>query len=149
MKSGKNFWPLGVVIIFVLFFIGMASVVIIAATHREHLVNANYYEQELKFQTQIDAASRAQKSGARLDYNVVGRQILITLPPVLLADRFCGTVELYRPSAPEFDRELPLAPKSDGTQSIDASKLAPGPWLVRVKWNAGGEAYFLEQKIKI
>ena len=84
-----------------------------------------------------------------MDYNVVGRQILITLPPVLLADRFCGTVELYRPSAPEFDRELPLAPKSDGTQSIDASKLAPGPWLVRVKWNAGGEAYFLEQKIKI
>ena len=149
MKTTRNLWPLGIFAAFGLFFVGMATVVVIAATHREHLVNANYYEQELKFQGQIDAASRAQKSGATLAYDVAGRNLLVTLPAALLADKFSGTVELYRPSAPEFDREFPLTPKSDGTESIDVSKLAAGPWLVRVKWSAAGENYFLEQKIKI
>ena len=47
-----------------LLFAGMAGVVVIAATHRESMVSENYYEQELKFQDQIDSAARAQKSGA-------------------------------------------------------------------------------------
>ena len=31
MKTKKNFWPLGIIVTFALFFIGMASVVVIAA----------------------------------------------------------------------------------------------------------------------
>ncbi len=149
MKTTRNLWPLGICITFGLFFAGMACVVVIAATHRDHLVNANYYEQELKFQTQIDATRRAQKSGAKLNHDAAGRTLLITLPAALLANKFSGSVELYRPSAPEFDREFPLVPQADGTQSLDVSRFAAGPWLVRVKWTAAGENYFLEQKIKI
>jgi nitrogen fixation protein FixH len=124
----------------------MACVVGIAATHREHLVNANYYEQELEFQGRIDAAARAQKSGATLVYDVAGRQLGITLPAAQLAQTFSGTIELYRPSAPELDREFSLTPKAGGSQVLDVSGLAAGLWLVRVKWSAGGEDYFLEQK---
>ena len=45
--TSRNYWPMGVIVVFVLFFIGMASVVVIAVTHRDHLVSDNYYEQEL------------------------------------------------------------------------------------------------------
>ena len=145
MKSNRNPWPLGIVVTFGLFFIGMASVVVIAATHREHLVNGNYYEQELKFQGQIDAVARAQKSGATIDS--ANDVVTVTLPRHLLAPDLSGTVELYRPSAPELDRQFPLAPTADGRQTLDVSRLAPGLWRVRVKWNAGGQDYFLDQKI--
>jgi len=145
MKSNRNPWPLGIVVTFGLFFIGMAGVVVIAATHREHLVNGNYYEQELKFQGQIDAAARAQKSGATI--GSANDVVTVILPPALLVPNFSGMVELYRPSAPELDRQFPLAPTADGRQTLDVSRFAPGLWRVRVKWNAGGQDYFLDQKI--
>lgn len=149
MNTNRNWWPAGIVLAFLLFFIGMASVVVIASTHREHLVNANYYEQELQFQGQIDAAARAHKSGAAVVYDSAGRNLILTLPAATFAGKFSGTVQFYRPSTPELDRELPLEPKTDGTQTVNVSALAPGPWWVRVKWIGAGENFFLEQKITI
>ena len=149
MKSKFNPWPSGIIAAFALFFSGVATVVVIAATHREHLVSANYYEQELKFQGQIDAAARAWKSGATIVNDSAAGVVAITLPAARMAHPVSGRVEFYRPSAPELDREFPLEPTSDGTQTLDVSRLASGPWLVRVKWSAGGESYFLEQKITV
>ncbi len=149
MNSTRNLWPFGIIAAFVLFFAGMATVVVIAATHREHLVNDNYYEQELKFQNQIDGGSRAKKSGASIVYDSASDSVVITLPAAQLAQKFSGTIELYRPSEPKLDREFLLEPKADGTHRLNVSKLVAGLWLVRVKWVAGGEDYFLEQKITI
>lgn len=149
MKTTRNLWPFGIVVAFVLFFAGMASVVVIASTHREHLVSSNYYEQELRFQSQIDGADRAKQSGATIAFDSSSSRVVITLPVTHLTQKFSGTIELYRPSEPKLDREFQLEPKSDGSQTLNVSKLAAGLWLVRVKWNAAGESYFLEQKIKI
>ena len=149
MKTTRNFWPLGIFTAFGLFFVGMASVVVIAATHRDHLVNDNYYEQELKFQSQIDSSARTQKSGATIAYDAGSSSVVIALPVAQLAQKFSGVINLYRPAEPKLDREFQLEPKADGTQTLDVSKLTPGLWLVRAKWNAAGETYFLEQKIKI
>jgi hypothetical protein len=149
MKTTRNFWPLGIFTAFGLFFVGMASVVVIAATHRDHLVNDNYYEQELKFQSQIDNAARTQKSGATIAYDDANRSIVLSLPVAQLAQKFSGVINLYRPAEPKLDREFLLEPRADGTQTLNVSQLAAGLWLARVKWNAGGENYFLEQKIKI
>ena len=149
MNTNRNLWPLGIFTAFGLFFAGMASVVVIAATHRDHLVNDNYYEQELKFQSQIDSSARTQKSGATITYDAGSSSVVIALPAAQLAQKFSGEINFYRPSEPKLDRAFTLEPKTDGTQTLDVSQLATGLWLVRAKWNAGGETYFLEQKIKI
>jgi hypothetical protein len=149
MKTQRNLWPLGIILTFVVFVSGMAWVVVIASTHQDSLVSNSYYEQELKFQSQIDAAARAAKSGATIFRDAGAGNIVITLNVAELKKDFFGKVEFYRPSAPELDHEIPLAPKADGTQTINISRLANGPWSVRVKWNTGGQAYFLEQKIII
>jgi len=149
MKKSRNLWPLGIFAAFGLFFVGMASVVVIAATHRDHLVNDNYYEQELKYQSQIDSAARTEKSGATITFDSAKSSIFIAVPAAQLAQKFSGTIELYRPSESKLDRKFLLEPMTDGRQMLDVSKLAGGLWLVRVKWNAGGQDYFLEQKIKI
>ena len=145
--KARNLWPLGIFTAFGVFFAGMASVIVIAATHREHLVNNNYYEQELKFQAQIESGERTQKSGANMAFDSAKSLVVITLPVAQLAQKLSGTIELYRPSEAKLDREFKLEPRADGTQVLDVSKLAAGLWLVRAKWNAGGESYFIEQKI--
>ena len=143
----RNFWPLGIIITFALFFIGMASVVLIAATHREHLVNDNYYEQELKYQSQIDGAARAQNAGATIQYAAAAGKIIIALPAAQLAQKVSGKVTLYRANDPTLDREIPLALNTDGTQTLDVSKIAAGPWSVRAAWLADGKNFFLEEKV--
>ena len=149
MKPKANLWPLGIVLTFVIFIAGLATAVAIAATHRDHLVSENYYEQELRYQSQIDGAALAEKSGAKIVFDAVAGRVVVTLPVAQLAQDISGKIELYRPSAPELDRELQLAPDSQGTQMLDVSKFAAGSWLVRARWTAGGQSYFLEQKIKI
>jgi len=149
MKTTRNLWPLGIILTFALFFCGMATVVAIAVTHRENLVSENYYESELKFQDQIDASTRANKSGATVTCDSAGRRVNIVLPAAHLAEKFSGTVEFYRPSAPELDRAFRLDPRADGRQTLDVAGFATGLWLVRARWNAAGQNYFLEQKIII
>lgn len=149
MKPSRNLWPLGLVITFVLFFSGLATVIVIASTHRESLVSDNYYEQELKFQDQIDAAARAKTAGASLQFDPAAGRLAIALPAAQLTQKLSGHIELYRPSAPELDRQFQLAPRADGTQILDLSRLAAGLWRVRVSWSAGGQDYFLNQKIVI
>jgi nitrogen fixation protein FixH len=149
MKSTFNPWPYGIMLFFVLLVCALAGVVAIAATHRESMVSENYYEQELKFQEQIDGAARAQKSGARLQLEPEGGKLVVTVPAEQAVRKCSGVIEFYRPSSPALDCEFPLAPGADGSQTVDVSKLAAGLWQVRVKWSAGGQDYFLEQKITI
>ncbi len=149
MNATRNYWPLGIIAAFVLFFIGMTSVIIIAATHRDHLVNANYYEQELRFQTQIDAGARAAAAGATMQFVPANDKLVITLPAAQLAQQFSGTVNFVRADEPKLDREFMLEPKADGVQTLDVSQLAAGPWRVRAAWTADGKTYFLEEKITL
>jgi hypothetical protein len=148
MKTKFNPWPLGIVIVFVVFIGGMATAVTIACSHRDHLVDENYYETELKFQSQIDGAARAKQAGATVS-QLAGGNVLVQLPAAQLAQKISGAIKLYRPSAPELDRVVALQPDAQGAQTVDISKLAAGAWVLRVNWNAGGEKYFIEQKIKI
>jgi len=149
MKTTLNLWPYGIITAFVFLFCGIITVIIIAFTHRESLVSENYYDQEMTFQNQIDDSARAQKSGAAISADSAGAKVVITVPVAQLAQKLSGTIELYRPSDSRLDRTLQLSPRADGTQSLDGSRLAAGPWRVRVKWNAGVQDYFLEQKFTV
>jgi hypothetical protein len=149
MKTTRNFWPVGILAAFALFFVGLTSAIVIAATHGESLVSNDYYEQEIKFQDQITGADRAQKSGAKIVFDAQTGLLVIQVPVAQLNHKISGTVELYRPSEPKLDREFLLEPRADGTQTFNFSRLAGGLWVVRVKWTAAGGNYFLEQKITV
>jgi hypothetical protein len=146
MKSTFNFWPYGVITAFVIFAAGLTTTVTIAVTHPEDLVNANYYENEVNYQSQINNTARAQQAGAALRYDSAAQHLVIALPAAQLAQKLSGTIRLYRPDAPDQDHDLTLAPLADGTQTVKVAQLAPGPWELRVSWQAGGQTYFLEQK---
>lgn len=147
MKTRIHPWPAGIIAVFVIFIGALAGVVVIASTHRDSLVSDNYYEEELQFQNQIDATARAEAAGASIAQDAVTSCVTVQLPAAQLAEKLSGTVEFYRPSTPELDHAIQLTPAADGSQSINVAKLAGGPWLVRVKWTAAGQSYFLERKI--
>jgi hypothetical protein len=146
MNPSRNLWPLGIILTFVVFIGGTIGLVVMACMHSTELVNANYYDQEIKYQVRIDSQARAQQAGANVSYDKAAHHIVISLPST---KSVTGQIQLYRPSAAGLDKEFKLEPGANGIQTLDAASLQPGLWKIRVSWNSEGHDYFLDQKIII
>jgi nitrogen fixation protein FixH len=149
MKTTRNLWPLGIILTFVVFISGTVGLVVMACMHNTELVNSNYYDQEIKYQTRIDSEARAQQAGANVSYDRAARHIVISLPMQQSAKDVTGQIQLYRPSAAGLDKAFKFEPTVNGIQTLDAGGLQPGLWKIRVSWNVEGRDYFLDQKIII
>jgi len=151
MKTSRNLWPLGIIVVCSLFVAGTAGLVVMACSQKVDLVSADYYEKELKYQGQIDRAERTQREArqAAVAYDAAHQNITVSLPPGQAHGNVSGNVELYRPSAAGMDRAVRLDPDARGVQRLDASALAPGLWKVRVSWTYEQRNYYLEQKVVV
>jgi len=151
MKTERSFWPLGITLTFILFAAGIATMIVVASTHQVDLIRPDYYDQEIKYQTQLDRLNRTARlsDSVRISYNEASQRITIVLPPSHASQGAVGHIQLYRPSAMGLDRELPLKCGSDGLQTLDATGLIPGLWKVRVQWTVENQEFFADQKIVI
>jgi nitrogen fixation protein FixH len=151
MIPGRNCWPLGILLAFALFILGTAGLIVLASSQRSDLVSANYYEEEIKYQSRIDSLERAQHLGSRaaITYSAGARCLVVTLPAEHAGRPVSGEVQLYRPSAAGLDRQFRLEPDAHGTQSFDAADLPKGLWKIRVTWRIEGQEYSLDQKLVI
>ena len=142
MKTSRNLWPVGIIVTFALFFAGTVGLVVMAFSQKVDLVSADYYEQELKFQGQIDRVERTRHAAtqATVAYDAATRCITVVLPAEQAGHEVSGRIELYRPAASGLDRAVKLAPDTQGV---------PGLWKVRVSWTVEHQDYFLDQKVVV
>ena len=151
MKPKRNLWPLGITLAFVLFAVGIATMMFIACSHKSDLVSANYYEQEIKYQTRLDQLNRTAQfdDQVKVAFDNTARRISIALPASHAGPETSGRVQLYRPSAAGLDRELKLKLDANGSQSLDAAALEPGLWKVRIQWTSRQQDYFADKSIVV
>jgi len=147
MKPPRNLWPLGIVTAFVFFTAGTIALIVIAVSNHTELVAADYYEQEIHFQGQMDRVSRAQRLPVKATavYDDAQPAIKISLPRGHASAK--GDVFLYRPSTAGLDQRVELRLDSNGSQILDAAKLRPGLWKVKVLWTATGNDYAIEESV--
>jgi nitrogen fixation protein FixH len=146
----QNPWPVGLVVFFILFAGYIVGFVIFASRQDMDLVRADYYDQEIKFQQQIDKVRRTAPimAGADVDYDGAAKVVTVRLPIVNTND-ITGTVSFYRPSDAKMDQDVNLAPNARGCQSVSVRSLRAGLWRVRVEWKARGGDYYFEKPIVI
>jgi nitrogen fixation protein FixH len=146
-----NPWPVGIVVFFALAIMGCAGFVAFCSRHPADLVAADYYEQEVRYQAQIDRVLNVseQARGTAITYDPTAGLIAISIPQTRGEATPVGRVELYRPSSAALDRQLKLEPNANGLQTIDARALQPGLWKVRVTWKVDQKDYFIDKKIII
>jgi hypothetical protein len=153
MKPTKHLdpWPVCIITFFALALIGCATFIVFCSRHPADLVAADYYEQEVRYQGQINRIQQARRSTelATVAYDFAAQRITISLPPGQSQFHATGNVQLYRPSATDLDRAVKFEPNADGIQIIDASTLVPGLWKVRVSWAIDNQEYFVDQKLVI
>jgi nitrogen fixation protein FixH len=149
MNTKRNLWPYGILLTFALFISGIAVLIVIACTNRTDLITADYYADELKYQSRLDQLNRTAPLGGQVDvsFNASEQNIRLALPAAMVAADTSGRIQLYRPSKTDQDVELPLRLDIAGAQIIDAAALLPGLWKVRVYWSAGSQDYFADKSI--
>jgi nitrogen fixation protein FixH len=147
----KNPWPVGLVLFFIVFAAYIIGFVIFASRQKMDLVRNDYYDQEIRFQKQIDRVNRTEpmRSNVGLDYDAAQKSIRIRLPRAAEGNGRSGSVSFYRPSDASLDTTAALAVDAQGTQRLDVGGLRPGLWKVRVAWSSEGREYFFEKPVDI
>jgi len=146
-----SFWPYAIIATFVLFAAYIGYMVQQAMRSNVDLVSADYYQQELKHQQRMKAVARTAALPAQVEVNYQSEDqaLALQLPTTLASQLSTGKVQFFRPSDQTLDFTVPLQPAADGTQRLSTARLKPGLWRIRLDFEAGGQAYFVEREISV
>ncbi|MBO0949408.1 FixH family protein [Fibrella forsythiae] len=133
-------WGKSIILVFVVFAAFIGSMVYIMVGQRVDLVRADYYQDEIAYQKQIDRVARTAhlSNDPALTVDLDRRQLALHLPPGWTN----GKLTFYRPSNGLQDRTIQLFA---GQQLVPTEGLAKGFWRAQLSWSAGGDDYYYEQ----
>jgi hypothetical protein len=151
-KRSLNPWPIVIIGYFSIFIPCMVGYVVYVTVHQKmELVRGDYYDDEIRYQKQLDRIDRTEKleAPAVIAYDAARRSITIELPSVQAPAGTTGNIRLYRPSDESLDQDIKLALGDDGVQRLDATALRTGLWKVRVYWTVGGKDFYVGKTVVI
>lgn len=151
-EKNKSFtiWPYAIIVCLVLFMGYIASFVYRAMNQDVNLVSKNYYEQEIKYQDQIEKVRRTQALGdVMVSYNEQEATILLQMPATYKEKSLSGTITLFRPSDDKMDKQFQLQMGRDQSQLLEVQDLESGIWKVRVSFSDGEEDYYSEKTVQL
>lgn len=117
-----------------------------SSRHKIDLVSADYYEQELRHQDQIDRETRTRMLSAppSIDYDAQRDRLIVTFAG---ATPVSGSVTMYRPADASLDATHDLGLAGDGGYILDTASMATGLWRVMLNWETGGQEYSTEKVV--
>ncbi|WP_200976979.1 FixH family protein [Echinicola sp. 20G] len=139
-------WGTGIILVFVGFATVVFTMVGICMNQDDiHLVTEHYYEEEIKYQEQIEKASNAAQLKEKvMEFEAGTKSLLIHLGK---GDK--GTLWLFRPSDATLDQKMEMEFTDDLGKSIRLEDLKAGYWRVKLAWERNGKPYYEEQKINL
>ncbi len=113
----------------------------------EHdLVVEDYYQQELKFQSDIDKEENSKSLNTNISWTKNQDGVQITFPKDLDIKKIEGQVFLYRPSNKQLDFEIPIS-LSNHNLLIPDKRLLDGRWNIKVDWTYNSNSYLYKTDI--
>jgi hypothetical protein len=142
-------WPLGIVVIFIVFILFKVGFIIFSRFHRVDLVSSDYYQQGINYQQQIERQkrTRSMSKNIRCEYNKSAELLKIVFPANKVLGNISGDIHLFRPSDAKQDKWFFLTLNASGEQIIDVRNLAKGLWRIKIKWIIQSNDYYFEDSI--
>jgi hypothetical protein len=142
-------WGTGISATYIVFATATVGFVVFAMQRPVALVRPDYYAESLREDQKIAARDNARRLGSAVSIANAGADVIRVSIPRDQTVTAPGSVLFYRASDPAADRSFPFMPDADGTQQFRVDALAPGHWIVKVHWTAGGQDYDLEQPLML
>lgn len=142
-------WGIKIIIIFAVFAAGVFTMVAVSMMNDTDLVSENYYEQEIKYQDQIDLLNKSSHLNESILFTQEGNDIILDVSGLTGSDdnKYEGGIFFYRGSDAKKDFDIKFNPDINGIQKIPAEKLDKGYWKVSLKLRKNNEDFFIEKKI--
>ncbi|KAA3634417.1 MAG: hypothetical protein DWP97_07155 [Calditrichaeota bacterium] len=144
-------WGLGIGLLYGGFVLFIISVVIFATFQDFTLVEDNYYQKSLAYQSRINSQQNAQTLSVKPSCIVdkTTKQILLSFPSDILSSDVTGTVLFFRASDSKHDKLVNLVFDENGSMAIPLDGFITGNWKVQLQWRSQDKDYYIEQLLTI
>ena len=142
----KIHWGYKIMIVYLFFVVGIVVLVIKSTMQKFELVQPDYYADELKYQTLIDASQRAKNFQVELNVQKQAGKLNIMLPKEFSNKKVTGKAHLYYAA----DIQKDIVKKFDtnnGTFTIETFSTTKGNYTLKLEVMKEGVSYYYEQKI--
>lgn len=140
-------WGLKITILYLGFVALILTLAFTCVNQKIELESPDYYAQELKFQSIIDARNNAVSLQEPISHQVIGKSIEIKLPKSLLSKDMKGKVLFIRPSDSSKDIAYDIKPDSLGVQLISNANFDNGVYKMQLSVSSNGTEYFKEDVV--
>lgn len=148
MKS-QNIFLYGIIIAIAVPIVFLIAFVIFSGNNSFKLVEKDYYQKEMNYQSQIDRETRTNQLSQKVKIYNNDEGIILQFPKEFLLEDITGKIIFFRPSDKSLDFNLKINLNQDGLQSISKTDLEKGAWIIKVFWNDKKLEYYFEKRIFI
>lgn len=139
-------WGYKILMVYVVFISGIVFMVVKSSMQKFDLVTPDYYEQELQYQTTIDATLRANQLSAKLQCSIIDDSMRIEFPAEMKNDILTADVWLYCIANKTKDIRNTVE-VTGGNIMLPIPVANKGSHDVKINWQSGDKTYYYEQKI--
>lgn len=142
-------WGKGITLVIILFIITMLGMVFYASKQTNEMVENNYYDKELKYQSLIDASKNLNVISTDSLIVQEENQLKVVIPNALVNGFKDGNIEFLSNDAEKKDTNIAFSPDSTGNYIIPRNDIKSGYYNARIKWVSNEKNYYREQKVII
>ncbi|MBN1407105.1 MAG: FixH family protein [Calditrichaceae bacterium] len=147
----KNAWPIGLTIVFIVFFLYLTGFIVLSQMNRSDLVTDNYYDEEIAYQDQIERIERSRKLNQQisLNHDIQNKIVELQFPSEIDPHSISGNILFFRPSDAKQDQIHPIRLNNENIQIINVKHLTKGMWRLKIFWQLNREEYYDEKILTI
>lgn len=146
MKAPITFLQ-GIIIAIAVPIVLLTAFVIYSSQNSFKLVERDYYQKEINYQSQIDRETRTNQLSQKVNIFNEAEEVVIKFPSIFSPEDISGKIIFFRPSDSNLDFNMQIDLNQDGLQSISSAELQRGAWIVKVVWNNQQNEYYSEKRI--
>ena len=141
-------WGTKIAVLYSTFVVGIGGLVYASTRTKFELVSDDYYQQEVQYQKVIDATKNGSALSTPLTIDAGVDGVGIAFPKEFAGKEISAHILCYAPVNSAWDRTLDL--KTTTAQLfIDAAKLKPTRYQVKVTWTAAGVTYYQQAELNL
>lgn len=135
-------WGNKITLVFIGFVVLVITMVIFSMKQEFHMVEENYYEEEIAYQGKMDEIRNGHDWKGLVSVKQEEGNLALQFEG---AEKVNGKIQFYRPADADLDFFVPISEELN----IPIEKFKAGNWKVSFNWEADGKKYFKEQQIFI
>lgn len=143
-------WGYKILLTVIMFILVMVFFVYVSMQQKNELIENNYYEKELAYQSKIDASARLADIMKGNTIATKTQDTLHIIIPMELMDQFSdGKLEFINSQQSSLDRSLVLSPNEQGIFNYPVQDFKQGNYQMRIQWKSKGQNYYREENVTL